>query len=253
MDEKITSILFTIDKSHSLEPALTAAKSVSRKLQGKLFYVQTDESLQLESKPSEYEVIRVALPLWKGVSKISQEHGSKLVLISAPIQKEGLFGGGMAACVKSFDKCRVLYLNTAQNWVEPKNMLLPIDGNSETRQKLFATSDWAKQYYSIVHVLGISHPKDKEDQRYSHTYALQAKVYMEERKINVKIEEVQNKNCAEAVLERSNDLQNHWIAVVSNTEGAFKTSAFQKVCEQAKVPILISPYQEVVGTGSVGY
>jgi hypothetical protein len=253
MDEKNTSILFTIDKNHQLEPALTAAKSLARKSQGKLIYVQTDDSLVVEAQNGVFEVMRVTSTLWKGLSKVAQEQGVKMVLISAPFQKSGLLGGGMTACVKSFDKCRIVYLNQNQNWVEPRNMLLPIDGNSETRQKLFATSDWAKSYLSLVTVLGVSHPKDKEDQKYSHMYALQAKIYMEERKINVKLEEVQNKSCADAVLAKSNELSNCWIAAVSNSDGAFKTSAFQTVCEQAQVPILISPYQEVVGTGSVGY
>lgn len=253
MDKKNTSVLFTIDKNHPLEPALTAAKSLARKTQGKLTYVQTDESLAVEPQFGAFEVIRASGTLWKSMSKISQEQGVKMVLISAPPQKAGLLGGGMTALIKSFDKCRIVYLNQNQNWVEPRNMLMPIDGNSETRQKLFATSDWAKNYYSLVTVLGVSNPKDKEDQKYSHLYALQAKIYMEERKINVKLEEVQNKSCADAVLAKSNELPNCWIAAVSNSEGTFKTSAFQTVCEQAKVPILISQYQEVVGTGSVGY
>lgn len=253
MDEKITSILFTIDKNYQLEPALTAAKSLARKSQGKLTYVQTDESLALDPQVGVFEVIRTSGTLWKSMAKISQEQGVKMVLVSAPSQKGGLLGGGMSACVKGFDKCRVVFLNHNQNWVEPRNMLLPIDGNSETRQKLFAASDWAKSYLSVVTVFGVAHPKDSEDQKYSHMYALQAKVYMEERKINVKLEEVQHKSCAEAVLSKSQELPNCWIAAVSNTEGAFKTSAFQQVCEQAAVPILISPYQEVVGTGSVGY
>jgi len=253
MDEKNTSILFTIDKNHNLEPALTAAKSLARKTQGKLFYVQTDDSMALEPQMGIFEVIRVASTLWKGMAKITQEQGVKMVLVSAPYQKGGLLGGGMAALVKPFDKCRILYLNQNQNWAEPRNMLLPIDGNSETRQKLFAASDWARNYLSLVTVFGVAHPKDSEDQKYSHMYALQAKIYMEERNINVKLEEVQHKSCAEAVLSKAQELPNCWIAVVSNIEGAFKTSAFQHVCEQATGPILISPYQEVVGTGSVGY
>jgi hypothetical protein len=253
MDEKNTSILFTIDKNYQLEPALTAVKSLARKTHAKITYVQTDDSLAVEGQSGVFEVMRIASTLWKGLAKVAEEKGVKMVLISAPYQKGGLLGGGMSAVVKSFDKCRIVYLNQNQNWVEPRNMLLPIDGNSETRQKLFATSDWSKSYFSLVTVLGVSNPKDKEDQKYSHMYALQAKIYMEERKINVKLEEVQNKNCAEAVLAKSNDLPNCWIAAVSNSDGAFKTSAFQAVCEQAKVPILISPYQEVVGTGSVGY
>lgn len=253
MDEKNTSILFTIDKNYQLEPALTAAKSLARKSQGKLMYVQTDESLALDPQAGVFEVIRTSGTLWKSMAKVTQEQGVKMALVSAPTQKGGLLGGGMAACVRGFDKCRVVFLNHNQNWVEPRNILLPIDGNSETRQKLFATSDWAKNYLSVVNVLGISSPKDKEDQKYVHMYSLQAKIYMEERNIKVNLEEVQNKSCSDAVTEKLSQLSNTWVAVVSNLDGAFKTSAFQQVCESANAPILISPYQEVVGTGSVGY
>ena len=76
---------------------------------------------------------------------------------------------------------------------------------------------------------------------------------MEERRIKAEIKEITSKNCAETVLEESDALSNNWISVVSNTEGAFKTSSFQKVSEMANVPVLIMPFQELSGAGGVGY
>ena len=104
-----------------------------------------------------------------------------------------------------------------------------------------------------MHVLGVSSPSDKEDIRYVHAYSLQGQTYMEERKIKTSIEEAASKDCAEIIINRSQDFSPCWISALSNTEGVFKTSAFQKVCEKATSPILIMPFKEISGMGGVGY
>ena len=48
-------------------------------------------------------------------------------------------------------------------------------------------------------------------------------------------------------------LNESWISVVSNVEGVFRKSAFQQLCETSIYPVMIMPFQEVVGTGGVGY
>jgi len=104
-----------------------------------------------------------------------------------------------------------------------------------------------------LYVLGVSNPSDKEDKTYVHTFSVQGENYMLERKIQASREEVEAKDCAKIILDKAATLKPCWISAVSNTDGIFKTSSFQKVCEQADEPVLIMPYQEIAGSGGVGY
>jgi hypothetical protein len=56
-----------------------------------------------------------------------------------------------------------------------------------------------------------------------------------------------------SLLKHSETFRSKWMSVLSNAEGAFRISAFQKVCEEATFPLLIVPYHEPIGMGGSGY
>jgi len=266
MDKKTTRILFSIDKKVASQDALAAAIYLSKKSNLSLTYVETSDSwditngqdllgFQTEFKRKNFkdlEYIKQEGPFWKTLAKVAQEQDCNMVVAGAEVVKSGLFGGGMSDTVDAFNSA-ILYLNNNTKWIEPKVILMPLDGNSETRQKFYRVSEWAQITRSKIHVLGVSHPSDKEDERYVHTYSLQGQTYMEERKIKTTLEEVSSKDCASVILERAQSIDPCWVSAVSNTEGVFKTSAFQKVCEKSNVPVLIMPFKEISGMGGVGY
>lgn len=266
MDKKTTRILFSIDKHVPSEHTLEAAVYISKKSNLSLTYVHTSDSFDITNGQnlSEYqsefkrkyfkdlEYIKQDGPFWKTLAKVADEQDCNMVVVGANVVKSGFLGGGMASTVDPF-KSALLYLNASTQWVAPKTIVMPLDGQSETRQKFYRVSEWAQITKSNVHVLGVSSPSDKEDIRYVHAYSLQGQAYMEERKIKTSLEEVASKDCAQVIMERSKSLQPCWISAVSNTEGVFKTSAFQKVCENSTSPILIMPFKEISGMGGVGY
>lgn len=266
MDKKTTKILFSIDKNVPSQDTLEAALFLSKKSNLSLTYVQTSDSIdltngqELANYQSEFkranfkdlEYIKQGGPFWKTLAKVADEQDCNMVIAGAACVKPGFLGGGMAATVDPFNSA-ILYLNAETRWAAPSTIVMPLDGQSETRQKFYRVSEWAQITRSKVHVLGVSTPSDKEDERYVHTYSIQGQGYMEERRIKASIEEVASKHCAEVIIERSNSMKPCWISAVSNTEGIFKTSAFQSVCEKASVPVLIMPYKEISGMGGVGY
>lgn len=265
MDRKTTRILFTIDKNVNPEETIKAAVEISRKANLSLTYIHTDESYDLCNgdlhackkdfklkyyKDLEYEKVNGSL--WKMLAKQGVEKDCNMFVVGAKTEKAGLFGGGMAAVMSSFQGV-VLFLNENTQWLTPKNIVMPLDGQSETRQKFYRVSEWAGFTRAKVYVLGVSNPSDKEDKTYVHTFSVQGENYMLERKIQASREEVESKECVKTILDKAATLKPCWISAVSNTEGIFKTSSFQKVCEQADEPILIMPYQEISGSGGVGY
>lgn len=266
MDKKTTSIFFSIDKNVSnSEESIKAAVSLSKKCTCELTYVLTSESLDILGANHEegarnfklryftdVKQVKTDQGLWKGLAEESQKYDCNLVVLGAPPIKSSLFGGGMAGAVSRFDAA-IVFIGDKSTWSEPKSILMPLDSQSETRQKFFRVSEIARMYRSTVNVLGVAQSNDSEEKTYVHTYSFQGKNYMEERKIRAELKEVTSKNCAETVLEESDAMSSNWISAVSNTEGAFKTSSFQKVAESASVPVLIMPFKEISGAGGVGY
>ena len=266
MDKKTTSIFFSIDKNVSnSEESIKAAVSLSKKCACELTYVYTSESLDILGANledgarnfkmkyfSDIKQVNSSQGLWKGLAEESLKYNCNLVVLGAIPIKSSLFGGGMAGAVGRFESA-ILFIGDKSTWTEPRYILMPLDSQSETRQKFFRVSELAKMYRSTVQVLGICQSNDSEEKTYVHTYSFQGKNYMEERKIKADIKEVTSKNCAQTVLEESQNMSNHWVSAVSNTEGAFKTSAFQKVAESSTVPVLIMPFKEIAGAGGVGY
>lgn len=266
MDKKTTRILFSIDKNVQLEHAMNAALYISKKANLSLTYVQTSDSLNLlgnmdmdsfkadfkRTHLKDIEYLKSEGPLWKTLAQVADKQDCNMVVVGANSVKAGFLGGGMSPTVNAF-KGTLLFLNATTKWENPNTILMPLDGQSETRQKFYCVSEWAQITRSAVHVYGVSSPSDKEDTRYVHAYTLQGMNYLEERKIKTTMEEVPAKDAAQSILERSQQLGPCWISAVSNSEGVFKTSAFQKVCEKSEVPVLIMPYKEISGMGGVGY
>ncbi len=267
MDRKVTKIYFTIDKNFNPENGLKGAASLGRKSGCAVTYVQTENSYNLIQGDSEkakkdfkskyfveLEIILQDGSLWKSLSKAAVQDKASMVLVCAPAEKGGLLGGGMHSVVGNFEST-LIFLNEKSTWVDPKNIVMPFDGRSETRQKLFRTAEWAKAYFSQVLILGMAKPSDSEDKHYVHTYCIQAANKMVELQVRHKIEELEVKDNAMigVVEERAKMLLDSWISVVSNADGVFKKSSFQQLCESSVHPLMIMPYQEVVGTGGVGY
>lgn len=266
MDKKTTRILFSIDQNVQFEHALNAALYISKKANLTLTYVQTSDSYNwlgntdMDSFKADFkrthfkdiEYLKSEGPFWRTLAKVADEQDCNMVVVGAHCVKPGFLGGGMSPTVNAFNGT-VLFLNATTKWENPNTILMPLDGQSETRQKFYRVSEWAQITRSAIHVHGVSSPSDKEDMRYVHAYALQGKNYMEERKIKTTMEEVSSKETAQSILDRSHQLRPCWISAVSNSEGVFKTSAFQKVCEKSEVPVLIIPYMEISGMGGVGY
>jgi hypothetical protein len=266
MDKKTTRILFSIEKTVNPKHTLDAAIYLSKRSNLTLTYLQTSDSFDITNGQGndafkakfkkihfkDIELVKLEGSFWKAISKYSDDKNSNVVVIGAKCVKSGLFGGGMSATVEAFQGA-ILYLNEHTHWEEPRTILMPLDGQSETRQKFYRVSELAQITRAKVFVLGVSNPSDKEDSRYVHTYSFQGKVYMEERKVTTQLEEISAKDCAKVIVDKAKELKPCWISAVSNTEGVFKTSAFQKVCEISEVPVLIMPYKEISGMGGVGY
>lgn len=266
MDKTTTKILFSIDKFVNSEEVLQAAVAVAKRSFVSLEYILTDESISLGNESDadvkrnfkskhgvELEISKESGTFWKALSKASEKHSATLVVAGAQVAKAGLLGGGMTSKVSGFD-CPVLYLNASSKWQSPNDILMPLDGNSETRQKFFPVAHWAKIFYANVNVLGVKRSNTGDDAKMSHIYAIQGHNYMVERGLRTTVTEMDaNSDIVSVCLKHAESFRNKWMSVLNNGDGILRVSAFQKVCEEANFPLLIVPYKEPVGLGGSGY
>ncbi len=266
MDKTTTKILFSIDKFVNAEEVLQAAVAVAKRSMVALEYVQTDDSISLgsghqddvkrEFKSKHGVELGITIEpggFWKSLTKAAEKLGATLVVIGAQAVKSGLLGGGMTSKVSGFD-CPVLYLNSNSTWQTPNDIIMPVDWNSETRQKFSPVAHWAKVFYSNVHVIGVKRTEGGEEAKMSHIYAIQGHNHMVEKGLRPKIEELEaNSDIVATCMNYTNTCRSKWLSVLNTSEGILRVSAFQKVCEEATFPLLIVPYREPVGLGGSGY
>ena len=266
MDKTATKILFSIDKTVNSEETLQAAIAIARKSRCSLHYIVTDESASLGSGSVDavakdfklkhgvdLEILNFSGNFWKGLSTAVEKLGATFCVVGAVPVKPGLLGGGMSSKIEKLD-CTMLYLNQNAKWQTPIDMVVPVDSSSETRQKFFPVSYWAKLFYSNVMVLEIKKSDKGEDAKMSHVYAIQGNNYMVEKGLRTKIVEVEvTDNLVGSVLGEANKLRSRWISVMGNSEGLLRAGAIQTTCEEAICPLLVVPYREPVGLGGSGY
>ena len=91
------------------------------------------------------------------------------------------FLGSTAYKVANSCDCPVLIIPEAAKDFNFKNILVPVDSSSETRQKFSYASALANAFNSVVHILGVSKHKDSETQKYVNVYVSQAEDFMKNR------------------------------------------------------------------------
>lgn len=267
MDQTTTKILFSFDKTVNSEEILQAAVAIARKSNSSLHYILTEESASLGSGREEdvvkdfkmkhgvqLEISNFPGNFWKGLSIAVDNLKATLVVAGAVPAKAGILGGGMSAKIDKL-YCNMLYLNPNAKWQTPIDLVVPVDSNSETRQKFFAASYWAKLYYSNVTILGIPKSDKGDDAKLGHVYAIQGNNYMIEKGLKTKLVDLgATTDVIKSIIDHTKDLRSKWITVMgNNSEGILRVSAIQTICEDATCPLLVIPYREPIGMGGSGY
>ena len=121
---------------------------------------------------------------WSTSVKTANNIDAEMTFVFAEPKVPGLIGGGMAACVSKF-KNPMIFFNHQTKWVEPRNILMLLDSNSESRQKFYRVSVLAKMFGAKVNIFSLSSSKDNETVKYLYAYSGQAFDYMVKKGIPV--------------------------------------------------------------------
>jgi nucleotide-binding universal stress UspA family protein len=193
-----------------------------------------------------------------GIAEAVKENNIDLILMGTHGVNgfEEYFIGSNAHKVVNISPCPVITVQTQAKKMGFRNIVMPIDNSLHSRQKVNYVSALASKYGSKVHILGLLNSEEK----------------IEEKKINIKLDSVENvikktgvpyirklkkgKNIAMETMEYSNKVKADLIVIMtdheSNLTGMFLGSLSKQIVNHSKVPVMsIKPdehyetYQEI--------
>jgi hypothetical protein len=264
MEETTTKILFTSDSTQNQQTICDAIFSVARRFKGELIWLQNaanagiTQALVDDLKKRVYRdltILEKSGEFWSTSAKTANDINAEMTFVFAEPKVPGLMGGGMAACVSKF-KNPMIFFNHQTKWVEPRNILMLLDSNSESRQKFYRVSVLAKMFGCRVHVLSLSSAKDNETVKYLYAYSGQGFNYMIQKGIpSTELDPKEGVEMVSTVLDELGKIRDCWVSSMNETDGGgfMKAGPFQQYCAQFQVPLMACAVQEIVGSGGSGY
>jgi hypothetical protein len=264
MEETTTKILFTSDSTQNQQTICDAIFSVARRFKGELIWLRNaanagiTQALVDDLKKRVYRdltILEKSGEFWSTSAKTANDINAEMTFVFAEPKVPGLMGGGMAACVSKF-KNPMIFFNHQTKWVEPRNILMLLDSNSESRQKFYRVSVLAKMFGCRVHVLSLSSAKDNETVKYLYAYSGQGFNYMIQKGIpSTELDPKEGVEMVSTVLDELGKIRDCWVSSMNETDGGgfMKAGPFQQYCAQFQVPLMACAVQEIVGSGGSGY
>ncbi|MCX6291714.1 MAG: universal stress protein [Bacteroidetes bacterium] len=152
--------------------------------------------------------------------------------------------------------CPVITVQTHAKKIGFKDIVLPIDNSSVSRQKVKHAVELAKHYNSVVHIAGIMTMNDVEMQRRFEVKVHQVKEYVEQHEIPYTVKVFKGDNIAGMTMDYATQINADLIIIMTEQEsaGLFMGSFAQQVVNHSKIPVMsIRPQEGDPDKISIGY
>lgn len=198
--------------------------------------------------------------IYKSISQVASSIKADLIIMGthgASGFQEYLIGSN-AYKVVSGSPCPVLTVQTHATKLGFKDIVLPIDNSSTSRQKVIHAIEIAKKYGSNIHVAGFMTMNDTDIQRRFELKIRQVCDYIDEHEIanSHKIFKGSNLNLAQTTMEFADQVNADLVIIMTEQEGGglLMGTYAQQVVNHSKVPVLsIRPFEGDPDKISVGY
>lgn len=196
--------------------------------------------------------------IYKKIIQVAEEMNIDLIMMgthgSSGFQ-EFLIGSNSYRVVMGAP-CPVVTVQTHSKKVGFKDIVLPIDNSSVSRQKVKQAVEIAKHYNSVLHIAGIMTMTDVEMQRRFEVKIHQVKEYVEEHEIPYTVKMFKGDNIATITMDYSSQINADLIIIMTEQEsaGLFMGSFAQQIVNHSKIPVMsIRPDEGDPDKISVGY
>lgn len=169
--------------------------------------------------------------------------------------QEKLIGSNAAKVVMNAN-CPVLTVHSGTSHTNFKNILLPIDNSSVSRQKVRHAAEIARSYRSTVHVVGAIDTSDNDLKRKFDLKVYKVGEFLDEHEVANTVKSVKGDQLAQIALDNAQLTNADLIVIMTEQEGSslFLGNAAQHVINHANVPVLtVRPDKGDPDKISVGY
>jgi len=193
--------------------------------------------------------------IFKEVATLSESYDDALIALSTHGASgfEELFIGGNAYKITSHSKIPVITVRRSKIPSNIDKIVLPIQMTFQTREKVPYTVKLAKLFHSEIHLLTISHSKNKSILKKLQQYSDQVVSYINKEKIPYKADHLQGENLTDITLDYSRSVNADLISIMTEQEQSLSNillgSYAHQMINKAFIPVLSFPtYQLSLST-----
>ena len=152
--------------------------------------------------------------------------------------------------------CPVISVQAHAKKIGFKDIVLPIDNSSSSRQKVKHAVEIAKHYNSIVHIAGLMTMNDVDMQRRFEIKIHQVQGYLEEHEVAHTVKIFKTDNSAGTTMDYSKQINADLMIIMTDQEGSgiFMGNYAQQLINQSKIPVMsIRPVEGDPDKITMGY
>jgi len=186
--------------------------------------------------------------IYKRIISIAEEKNIDIIVMGTHGTSgfQEFLAGSNAFRVVMGAPCPVISVQTHAKKIGFKDIVLPIDNSTVSRQKVKFGIEIAKHYNSVIHIAGIMTMNDVELQRRFEVKVHQVKEYVEEHEVPYTVKMFKGDNIASITMDYSNQINADLIVIMTEQESSslFMGSYAQQIVNHSKIPVLSVRPQE---------
>jgi len=137
--------------------------------------------------------------------------------------------------------CPIITIRQKFNPIEPKRIILPIDMSKETRKKIPFVTEYALNFNSEIHILGVSDTNSVDIKKKLTLYCNQVEDYLTEKKLNVHKEIIMNNDITNSIIQYAVKNDAHLITIMTeqlNRLAFWLGPTAQEIVNNSPIPVM---------------
>lgn len=270
MDFQFKNILVGFDNSLSASIALKKAADTAQRFNANLHavYVVNDG----KEPPEEIEksvndiasnmnvkidFIKKTGKVYKEISALEREIGADLIIVGTHGSDgwQPFWIGSNAFRIVSAANCPVITIQETTKEYALQDILLPLDDDDTTRQKVPYAAMMAEAFNATIHVLSVSKKNGPRVKMRLKAYGKQTERYLNERGIKTTFKSSFGVDIPKAILDYSKQVRAGLVMIMADTESVSMVmgSYSQNIVNNSKVPVMVMHSRDLAIAGAVGY
>lgn len=269
------SILIPVDFSKQSLVAIKQAYNLAKFTHSKIVLMHTSPDSYTDQK-TELEELAANTRLESGLTvdtlslkgdvyeltdQIAEELKSALIIIGLDTHVRFRKFLGINNVSKFIKKapCPVLTIRSIENRNGCKNIVIPLDLNPDSREKVPIAVQLAHYYKADIRIVSVFDPSDDKYENELLPYLQQVKKFIKKKGVNCSNKSIPSEHVAEAIVEYANKNECDLIVQMNKTDWSFgemfKAASAEKIVDISNIPVLsINPMikESTASFGAVG-